>query len=62
MAKQNILSQVIKEKELERKIISKDEKDADGKLRSIKIIQYIKVRNKLTGMNNRHWWSVIGLR
>lgn len=55
-------SQEIQNKELERNKISKDEKNSIQKPMEDCIAQYIKIRNKLTGINNPHPWSIIGLR
>ena len=62
MTTQNNDSQVDPHKRLEEKVISKDEKHECGKQIDVGILQYRKVRNKLTGINNPHPWSLIGLR
>ena len=56
------ISQRIQNKELERNKISKDEKNSSQKSMEDCIAQYIKIRNKLSGINTPHPWSITGLR
>ena len=55
-------TQEIENKELVRNKILKDEKRRGGKLLDDCTTLYIKIRNKLAGINNPHAWSIIGLR